>query len=64
MPFSRLFRSRWSAIFWAGGIVWTAYDVASSAPAASPGSDNVATDALGNPVSNADVDALKNAFGN
>jgi len=28
MPFSRLFRSRWAALLWAGGILWTAYDVA------------------------------------
>jgi len=27
MPFSRLFRSRWAALLWAGGILWTAYDV-------------------------------------
>ena len=34
MPFARLFRSRWSALFWAGGILWTAYDVATLAPPA------------------------------
>ena len=32
----RLFRSRWSALLWAGGILWTAYDVAAAAP--DPGS--------------------------
>lgn len=36
MGFSRLFRSRWAALFWAAGIVWTAYDVASDAPAPAP----------------------------
>jgi len=24
----KIFRSRWAALFWAAGIVWTAYDVA------------------------------------
>ncbi len=33
MGFARLFRSRWAALFWAAGIVWTAYDVADTAPA-------------------------------
>ena len=28
----RLFRSRWSALFWAGGILWTAYNVADATP--------------------------------
>lgn len=33
MPFARLFRSRWAALIWAAGILWTAIDVADSAPA-------------------------------
>jgi hypothetical protein len=33
MPFSKLFRSRWSALWWAAGVVWFAYDVASANPA-------------------------------
>lgn len=34
----KIFRSRWSALFWAAGIVWTAYDVASAnSPPANPG---------------------------
>ena len=32
MGFSRLFRSRWAALLWSAGIVWTAYDVANDAP--------------------------------
>ncbi len=36
MGFSRLFRSRWAALFWAAGIVWTAYDVASDSPEPAP----------------------------
>jgi hypothetical protein len=36
MGFARLFRSRWAALFWSAGILWTAYDVADSAPAPAP----------------------------
>lgn len=32
MPYARLFRSRWSALLWAAGILWTAYDVAEWQP--------------------------------
>jgi hypothetical protein len=28
MGMSKIFRNRWAALFWAAGIVWTAYDVA------------------------------------
>jgi hypothetical protein len=28
---SKIFRSRWAALLWAGGILWTAYDVAEAA---------------------------------
>ena len=40
MPFAKLFRSRWAALLWAGGILWTTIDVVGFAPAQS--SDNVA----------------------
>ena len=31
----KIFRSRWAALLWAGGVIWTAYDVAeASAPPA------------------------------
>ena len=36
MPSARLFRSRWAALIWAAGIVWTAVDVADSAPRSAP----------------------------
>jgi hypothetical protein len=36
MPSARLFRSRWAALLWAAGIVWTAVDVADSAPRSAP----------------------------
>jgi hypothetical protein len=28
--YSAIFRSRWMALLWAGGILWTAYDFAGS----------------------------------
>lgn len=64
---SRIFRSRWAALFWAGGILWTAYDVA-EATATSGAKDNstaaLGMDATGTPVDNADLAALANAMGN
>ena len=55
--FSRLFRSRWAALFWAGGVLWTAYDVAGAQPAAS----NAATDATGEQANAADLAVLAQA---
>ncbi|MEG3084700.1 hypothetical protein U1707_13690 [Sphingomonas sp. PB2P12] len=34
MGFKRLFRSRWAALLWSLGVLWTAYDVAGTAPSA------------------------------
>ena len=71
IPSPRLFRSRWPALFWAGGILWLAWDVAqanrhdapaANATAAAP-ADALGSDALGDPVSNADLQALANAMG-
>jgi hypothetical protein len=61
---ARIFRSRWAALFWAGGIIWTAYDVA-EANAPDPAANNVAadTDATGAAVANADLAILANAMG-
>jgi hypothetical protein len=42
MGFSRLFRSRWAALFWSAGILWTAYDVANDAPEPAPSAGNAA----------------------
>jgi hypothetical protein len=36
----KIFRSRWAALLWAAGIVWTAYDVAE---ANSPPADHAKT---------------------
>jgi len=60
---SKIFRSRWSALFWAGGILWTAYDVA-EANVPDPKSNIAAadTDATGAAVDNADLAVLANAM--
>jgi hypothetical protein len=66
MGLGKIFRSRWSALFWAGGVLWTAYDVASANtpdPAANK-SDAVVTDATGMPVKDGDLAILANAIGN
>ena len=66
MPSSKIFRSRWAALFWAGGVLWTAYDVASAAPG-NKASVNQATpadsDATGMAVDNGDLAILANAMG-
>lgn len=36
MPFRKLFLSRWSALIWAGGILWTAVDVSGAGPSLLP----------------------------
>ena len=58
----RVFRSRWSALFWAGGILWTAYDIATAQPS-DPAVNAAAVDATGAPVNAADLAALANAMG-
>lgn len=62
MPFSKLFRNRWAALLWAGGILWTAVDVAGFAPARSTGNTTAAapapTDATGEVVENSDLAIL------
>jgi hypothetical protein len=63
---SKIFRSRWAALFWAAGIIWTAYDVA-SANTPDPVVNNVTaadTDATGVAVDNGDLAVLANAMGN
>lgn len=63
---SGLFRNRWTALFWAAGILWTAYDVASGqtgddAPAANSAAAPV--DATGEAINAADLAILANAGG-
>ncbi|WP_242148052.1 hypothetical protein [Sphingomonas sp. BAUL-RG-20F-R05-02] len=69
MPYAKLFRSRWAALLWAGGILWTAVDFVGVAPrhdavAASNASDPATQDANGMPVNSADLATLANAMGN
>jgi hypothetical protein len=66
MPYAKLFRSRWAALIWAAGILWTAVDVAGFAPAKSH--DDIAqatanatapqTDVTGEVVKNSDLAIL------
>jgi hypothetical protein len=69
MPYAKLFRSRWAALLWAGGILWTAVDFVGVAPrhaavaASNASADAAPTDAAGMPVNSADVATLANAMG-
>lgn len=64
MPFAKLFRSRWAALLWAAGIIWTAYDVAAgtapTAPPAANTTDNKPVDATGTPVDKEDLAVIAN----
>lgn len=53
-------------MFWAGGIIWTAYDVASANTPDPVVNNNAAaeTDATGAAVDNGDLAVLANAMGN
>lgn len=55
---SSIFRSRWMALFWAGGIIWTAVDYVGG----SGGGKNEATDSPTN-AEQAQAAALLNSFG-
>jgi hypothetical protein len=60
---SSIFRSRWMALLWAAGILWTAYDVASDAPSGEAAQNGtVAIDATGEAVSQEQIDGLKKAL--
>lgn len=67
MPFRKIFLSRWSALLWAAGIVWTAVDTVGFAPdkthntTVAPASLH---DATGEPVTPEDVARLAGALGN
>ena len=52
--YSSIFRSRWMALLWAAGILWTAYDFA--APDGDNGGNNQAADM---PINSADVAAIQ-----
>ena len=60
--FSRLFRSRWAALFWSAGVIWTAYDIAGAAPTTpAPATGAAGVDATGAAVDVADLAVLANA---
>ncbi|MCP3734818.1 hypothetical protein M9979_08035 [Sphingomonas sp. RP10(2022)] len=61
LPSPRLFRSRWTALLWAGGILWFAHDVAGSAPSGT-GNSAALTDADGDAANVADLRALANVI--
>ncbi|MDB5707555.1 MAG: hypothetical protein JWN66_4671 [Sphingomonas bacterium] len=62
MPYAKLFKNRWAALLWAGGILWTAVDVAGYAPAKHVDNATEAaaapTDATGEVVQNSDLAIL------
>lgn len=66
MPFAKLFRSRWAALIWAGGILWTAVDVAGYDQPRKPDDQTNAvgapTDATGEAIQNSDLVALAAAL--
>ena len=63
MKTSSVFKSRWMALIWAAGILWFAWDVATSTPR-SDNSTNAeqATDATGAPVTTEDENKLADAL--
>ncbi len=63
MPGPRLFRSRWKAVLWAGGILWFAIDVAGVGGPKHPGARATTTDATGVQVDDSDTQNALNAFG-
>ena len=64
LPSPRLFRSRWTAAIWAGGIIWMAVDVAESAPGGTPTTNASAPmDAAGSAIDAADLATIANAIG-
>lgn len=70
MPYRKLFLSRWAALLWAGGILWTAIDTVGFGPPAhdpkqAVGNTTAApddTDATGMAVNSADLAILANVM--
>jgi hypothetical protein len=63
MRTSSIFKSRWMALLWAGGIIWLAYHFTAPNGGATDPSDNqvVITDAAGAPVSPDEAKKLEEA---
>lgn len=58
MLYAKLFRSRWSALLWAAGMLWFAIDVAGFSAPDTPASNvaaSVPTDVTGTPLDNSDL---------
>ncbi|HVU31086.1 MAG TPA: hypothetical protein VHE36_11875 [Sphingomicrobium sp.] len=64
MKNSTIFRSRWMALLWAAGIIWFAYDFASSQPSDQNATANAgqSTDDTGSPVTADDEKKLASAL--
>lgn len=62
LPTPRIFRSRWAALLWAGGIVWAAVDYAGSASNSADGNAAI-TDASGEVTNAADLATVANLIG-
>jgi hypothetical protein len=63
--YSTIFRSRWMALLWAAGILWTAYDFAVPDSGAAAGNNQQASDEI--PINQADIAAIQanlNQLGN
>ena len=67
MGMSKIFRNRWAALFWAAGVVWTAYDVAeANAPPSHKAvakADAQSTDDTGAAVRDDDMNLLASVVG-
>jgi hypothetical protein len=63
-----IFKSRWMALIWAAGVLWTAYDYAEAQPqaptnaAAGNDASDEPTDATGAPISPEDQQKLADAI--
>jgi hypothetical protein len=68
MRTSSVFKSRWMALVWAAGILWTAYDYAEAQPQASSNAaannadSEEPTDATGAPITPEDQQKLADAI--
>lgn len=57
---SSIFRSRWVALLWAGGIIWTAVDFAGGAHGDNTADNAMMTDASGAPIDAAQLNQAEN----
>ncbi|WP_374944883.1 hypothetical protein [Sphingomonas sp.] len=60
LPSARLFRSRWAALLWAGGIVWFAVDFAQSQVTEAAPTNAAASDRSS--MNEAELESLSNAL--